>query len=133
MSATPAPSPREGASDHATEPAMSAPAPAPPGAGDLALDADVACDLFSEHGGEIVITDDGRIVFMNASAHLVELAAALDPDNADVKARLAHVEAARARASAATPASGMVGGPAATGASDGASGGAAAEDAATGR
>ena len=64
----------------------------PPGETDLALDGEIACDLLSDHGGEIVITDDGRIVFMNASAHLVELAAALDPDNADIQARLRCVQ-----------------------------------------
>jgi len=72
-----------------------APEPAPdasPPSADLTLDGDVACNLLSDHGGEIVILDDGRVVFMNASAHLVELAHALDPDNEDVKARLKKIE-----------------------------------------
>jgi putative acetyltransferase len=78
------------------------PLPAPPprdasGADDLALEAEQACDLVSEHGGEIVIAPDGRVVFMNASEHLVELAHALDPDNEDVKKRMAAIEAARAK------------------------------------
>lgn len=65
--------------------------------GDLALPADTACDLLSSHGGEIVITDDGRVVFMNASAHLVELAAALDPENEEIQARLAIVRRVEVR------------------------------------
>ncbi len=70
---------------------------------DLVLPAEQACDLVSEHGGEIVIMDDGRVVFMNASAHLVELAAALDPENEDVQKRLKAIEAARQKASGSSP------------------------------
>ena len=67
--------------------------------GELALDPEQACNLVSEHGGEIVIAPDGRVVFMNASEHLVELAHALDPENEDVKKRMAAIEAARAKRS----------------------------------
>jgi hypothetical protein len=63
---------------------------------DLILDAEKACNLVSEHGGEIVIMPDGRVVFMNASAHLVEIAAALDPENEDIRKRLAAIEKAKA-------------------------------------
>jgi hypothetical protein len=77
---------------------MSASGSAAGGEDDLTLDAEKACNLVSEHGGEIVITPDGRVVFMNASAHLVELAHALDPENEDVKKRMAAIEAARRRA-----------------------------------
>jgi hypothetical protein len=73
-----------------------APAPARRPGDDLVIGAEKACDLVSEHGGEIVIMADGRVVFMNASEHLVELAAALDPENEDVRERLAAVERARA-------------------------------------
>lgn len=73
-----------------------APAPAPgPAPGDLALDPEKACNLVSEHGGEIVIAPDGRVVFMNASEHLVELAHALDPENEDVKKRMEAIRRAR--------------------------------------
>lgn len=61
---------------------------------ELVLPGELACNLLSEHGGEIVILDDGRVVFMNANAHLVELAHALDPDNADVAERLRRIEEA---------------------------------------
>lgn len=71
--------------------------PPRPADDDLALDPEAACNLVSEHGGEIVIAPDGRVVFMNASEHLVELAHALDPENEDVKKRMAAIEAARAR------------------------------------
>jgi hypothetical protein len=71
---------------------------------DLALDADTACDLFSEHGGEIVILDDGRVVFMNASEHLVELAHAIDPDNAEITERMQVIERVRADREAAADA-----------------------------
>ncbi|HVY61943.1 MAG TPA: hypothetical protein VHF22_09835, partial [Planctomycetota bacterium] len=74
MTATPPPAP---------DPADELPKAAAPQPEDLVLDAEQACSLVSEHGGEIVIMPDGRVVFMNAAAHLVELAAALDPDNAD--------------------------------------------------
>lgn len=70
---------------------------------DLIVSPEAACDLVSEHGGEIVIMDDGRVVFMNAAAHLVELAAALDPDNADVQKRLKAIERAKAAQAARTP------------------------------
>jgi hypothetical protein len=90
---------------------MTAPTPAPddlpkaaaPQPDDLILEAEQACNLVSEHGGEIVIMDDGRVVFMNAAAHLVELAAALDPANPDIQKRLRAIEAARARAGGAGP------------------------------
>ncbi len=81
---------------------MSGPAPDPlpkaraPQPDDLVLDPEKACNLVSEHGGEIVILPDGRVVFMNASAHLVEIAAALDPENPDIQERLAAIEKARA-------------------------------------
>ena len=37
-----------------------------------------------------------RVVFMNASEHLVEIAASLDPDNADIQKRLRAIEKVRA-------------------------------------
>jgi hypothetical protein len=64
---------------------------------DLVVSPEAACDLVSEHGGEIVIMDDGRVVFMNASEHLVEIAAALDPENPDIQKRLEAIERARAQ------------------------------------
>jgi hypothetical protein len=70
----------------------------------LIVSPEAACDLVSEHGGEIVIMDDGRVVFMNASEHLVELAAALDPENADVQKRLKAIEKVRAARLAEPPA-----------------------------
>ena len=76
---------------------MSNAPPPEPRPEDLALDPEQACNLVSEHGGEIVIAPDGRIVFMNASEHLVELAHALDPENEDVKKRMAAIEKARAK------------------------------------
>jgi hypothetical protein len=66
-----------------------------PGPHDLALDPEKACRLVSEHGGEIVIAPDGRIVFMNASEHLVEIAHALDPENEDIKKRMEAIRKAR--------------------------------------
>ena len=77
----------------AREPLPAARAPQPD---DLVIEPEQACNLVSEHGGEIVIMDDGRVVFMNASEHLVELAHALDPDNPDVAKRMAAIEAVRA-------------------------------------
>ncbi len=80
-------------------------APEPEGGSEIALEPEIACELVSEHGGEIVILDDGRIVFMNASAHLVEIAHALDPDNPDLRARMAVIEELRrAREDGAQPA-----------------------------
>ncbi|MHC4831104.1 MAG: hypothetical protein ACYTFT_12250 [Planctomycetota bacterium] len=67
----------------------------------LALEPEIACNLLSDHGGEIVITDDGRVVFMNASEHLVDLAHALDPENPDVQERKRKVEEVRAARAAA--------------------------------
>ena len=72
------------------------PQPLAPQPDDVVVSPEAACGLVSEHGGEIVIMDDGRVVFMNASAHLVEIAAALDPDNADLQKRLAAIERAKA-------------------------------------
>lgn len=71
----------------------------------LVVSPEAACNLVSEHGGEIVIMDDGRVVFMNASEHLVEIAAGLDPENEDIKKRMQAIErvrAARAAAAAGT-------------------------------
>ncbi|GIW71698.1 MAG: hypothetical protein KatS3mg102_1240 [Planctomycetota bacterium] len=97
-------------------------APAGHGAEELVLEAEAACSLLSEHGGEIVITDDGRVVFMNASEHLVELAHALQPDNPEVAARMELIRRVRAEragraagatsASAASEPAGQDGGPA---------------------
>ena len=70
---------------------------------DLVVDAEQACDLVSEHGGEIVIMPDGRVVFMNAAEHLVELAASLDPENPDIQRRLAAIERVRAARAANPP------------------------------
>ncbi|RME73672.1 MAG: hypothetical protein D6776_06630 [Planctomycetota bacterium] len=80
-----------------TEPTEPAPAPNPPEepAGDLALDPDRACQLVSEHGGEIVILDDGRVVFMNASAHLIELAHAIAPEDEEIAERMRRLEEVR--------------------------------------
>jgi hypothetical protein len=69
---------------------------------DLVVSPEQACNLVSEHGGEIVIMDDGRVVFMNASEHLVEIAAALDPENADIQKRLRAIEKVRAARAQAT-------------------------------
>ena len=82
------------------------PKAAAPQPDDLIVSPEAACGLVSEHGGEIVIMDDGRVVFMNASAHLVEIAAALDPDNADIQKRLNAIERARRAAQGAEPATG---------------------------
>jgi len=98
--AAPEPTPEASASD--------LPKAAGPQPDALVVSPEAACNLVSEHGGEIVIMDDGRVVFMNASEHLVEIAAGLDPDNEDIRKRMQAIErvrAARAAAGAADPAS----------------------------
>ncbi len=86
---------RSAAPETPATPEMPAPSASPGAAADLLVEPEAACDLLSEHGGEIVIAPDGRIVFMNASEHLVELAHALDPENEDVRRRMEAIRRAR--------------------------------------